>query len=313
MKILVTGSVAYDVLLGYDGSFADAIDPNALEELSVSFYSPHFERHHGGTGANIAWNLKLLGVDPLLVSTVGSDGGEYLSLLRDRGIATDHVEQLDSAVTATAIIGTDSGERQVTFFHPGADADGSFPDLSQQRDNLSYAIISARNAVLMMDAVRWCEKYKVPYLFDPGQQVIGLSEDELNYGVDHSAGVIANEYEWELLSKKLHCSEENCLSKTPLLIVTRGEAGVTCFCEEGAITTSACTPEQVMNPTGAGDAFRAGLLFGLHHGWSNHDSLRLGSAMGSLAVEIPGTLLDTLDREHVWQRAEQTYGEKLPE
>jgi adenosine kinase len=312
MKILVTGSTAYDVMLGYDGSFADAIDPNALSELSVSFFSPRFERHHGGTGANIAWNLKLLGVDPQLVSTVGSDGGAYKALLEERGITTEFVEKLENHVTATAIIGTDTGERQITFFHPGADADGSWPDLADRREDFSHAIISPRNAVLMNAAVHWCTENAVPYLFDPGQQVISLSDDELRFGIDNSAGLIVNEYEWGLISERLNITEENALLKTPMLIVTRGENGVTCFCEDGALNIGPCTPEKVVNPTGAGDAFRAGLLAGMKSGWSRIDSLRLANAMGSLAVELEGTLIDHCDHDAVWARAEMTYGEKLP-
>ncbi len=312
MKILVNGSTAYDVLLGYDGSFADAIDPSALDSLAVSFFSPHYARHHGGTGANIAWNLKLLGTEPMLVTTIGSDGGDYRTLLEDRDISVEYVEQLTSGATATAIIGTDSSERQITFFHPGADADGSFPDLSDRREEISHAIISPRNAVLMMEGVRWCEKYKVPFFFDPGQQVIALSDDELRFGVEHCAGLIANEYEWGLISNRLNITEENALLKTPMVIVTRGDAGVTCFCKDGALNVGPCTPEKVVNPTGAGDAFRAGLLTGLQAGWSNIDALRLGNAMGSLAVELEGTLIDHVDRDAVWSRAQIAYGESLP-
>lgn len=311
MKILVTGSTAYDVLLGYDGSYSDAIDPSALDSLAVSFFSPHYARHHGGTAANIAWNLHLLGADPLTVSTVGSDGGEYKALLEERGIDSSYIEQLDDYVTATAIIGTDAGERQITFFHPGADAHGSFPDLNSERDGLSHAIISPRNAVLMMDAVRWCQKFAVPYLFDPGQQVIGLSDDELRLGIDGSFGLIANEYEWGLIAKRLNMNEENILSKTEHLIVTEGENGVTCFCKEGPHNIGPCKADKVINPTGAGDAFRAGLLYGLSNNWNTTDSLRLGNAMGSFAVEIEGTLLDRIDRDQVWSRCERTYGEKL--
>src|SRR3989344_4239911 len=208
MKILVTGSKAYDVLLGYDGSFADAIDPTALNRLSVSFFSPHFARHHGGTGANIAWNLKLLGGDPLLVSTVGSDGGEYLALLEERGVSTKFLEKREDSVTATAIIGTDTSERQIAFFHPGADAKGVWPNLQDHREDIAHAIISPRNPILMMEGAHWCEKYKVPFLFDPGQLIIGLSADELMFGVRSGAGVIANEYEWGLLSEKLRLSTD---------------------------------------------------------------------------------------------------------
>ena len=312
MKILVNGSTAYDVLLGYNGSFADAIDTSALDSLAVSFFSPHYARHHGGTGANIAWNLKLLGTEPILVTTIGTDGGDYRTLLEDRDISTQYVEQLSSGATATAIIGTDSSERQITFFHPGADADGSWPNLNDDRDDISHAIISPRNAVLMMEGVRWCDKYKVPFIFDPGQQVIALSDDELRFGVEHSAGVIANEYEWGLISDRLYLDEKTALTKTSMVIVTRGDAGVTCFSEDGALNVGPCPPDKVVNPTGAGDAFRAGLLTGLQAKWSLIDSLRLGNAMGSLAVEIEGTLLDSLDKEAVFSRAEQTYGEALP-
>ncbi|MBT4120337.1 MAG: hypothetical protein HOG89_03225 [Candidatus Peribacter sp.] len=312
MKILVNGSTAYDVLLGYNGSFADAIDPSALDSLAVSFFSPHYARHHGGTGANIAWNLKLLGTEPMLVTTIGTDGGDYRTLLEDRKISVEHVEQLTTGATATAIIGTDSSERQITFFHPGADADGSWPDITDRREEISHAIISPRNAVLMMEGVRWCNEYKVPYLFDPGQQVIALSDDELRFGVEHSAGVIANEYEWGLISERLNLTEENALLKTPMVIVTQGDKGVLCYCESGALNVGPCAPEKVVNPTGAGDAFRAGLLTGLQNGWSNIDALRLGNAMGSLAVELEGTLIDHVDHDAIWQRAADAYGETLP-
>lgn len=312
MKILVNGSAAYDVLLGYNGSFADAIDSANLDSLAVSFFSPHYAKHHGGTGTNIAWGLHLLGASPLLVTTIGSDGADYRTLLEDRGISIEYVEQLSSAPTATAIIGTDSSERQITFFHPGADASGSWPQLSDRREEISYAIISPRNAVLMMDGVRWCAEYKVPFFFDPGQQVIALSDDELRYGVENSAGVIANEYEWGLISERLHMTEENALLKTPMVIVTRGEGGVTCFCEEGALNIGPCIADRVVNPTGAGDAFRAGFLVGLQNGWSRSHCLRLGNVMGSYAVEAEGTLMDHVGIDDIWNRAQMTYDEALP-
>ncbi|MDA0375942.1 MAG: carbohydrate kinase family protein [bacterium] len=312
MKILVNGSTAYDLLLGYNGSFADAIDTSALDTLAVSFFAPHFARHHGGTAANIAWSLNLLGKDPMLVTTVGSDGIEYRNLLENRGISIEYVEQLQTAATATAIIGTDSSARQITFFHPGADADGSFPDLLDRREEISHAIISPRNAVLMMEGIRWCTEYKVPFFFDPGQQVLALSDDELRFGVEHSEGVIANEYEWGLITDRLGIDEQSALETTSMVIVTRGDAGVTCFSKEGALNVGPCTPDQVVNPTGAGDAFRAGFLAGLQSEWSLIDSLRLGNAMGSLAVEIEGTLIDHVDRDAVWARAEEVYGEHLP-
>lgn len=321
MKILVTGSIAYDVLLSYDGSFKDAIDPSDLEHLSVSFFSPHYARHHGGVGANIAWNLKLLKQDPLLVGTVGHDGGAYTALLEERGIATKHIEVLQEHVTATAIIGTDSSERQIAFFHPGADAHGHWPDLSDDRDDLAYAVIGARNPVLMLDAVRWCQKFKVPYLFDPGQLIIGLSKDDLLASIKGSAGVIVNAYEWSLLSEKIGMSVEDVLGMMSYLIVTHGEEGLTIYeSKEGkegkedvrSMIIPACKPDRLVNPTGAGDALRAGLLSGLIAGWNLEEAGMLGAALASFVVEQEGTLLDDVDLEEVLGRAEENYEKKLP-
>ncbi len=312
-RVLVVGSTAYDLLLSSDGSFADGISAQDIDTLSVAFLAQRFARHHGGTGANIAWNLNLLGGQPLLVSTVGNDGGEYLALLKERGVDVKYIEQLEEHATATAIVSTDSAERQITFFHPGADQHGSWPDLSQERDDISYAIISPRDIKLMLESIEWCKKFSVPYIFDPGQQILSFGSDELHRAVKGSAGVVLNEYEWSLFSKVLNCTEENIQSHTPLLVITRGEHGVTYFNADGARNVASCKPDQIINPTGAGDAFRAGLLTGLSSGWDILDCVRLGASMGSFAVESEGTLMDQLDVEQVWLRADMAYRESLPE
>lgn len=312
VSVLVTGSTAYDILLGYDGSFADAIDQSALEELSVSFFVPHHQKRHGGTAPNIAWGIALLGGSPTMVSTIGGDAHSYAALLKDNGVDVSHLEILEEEVTATATIGTDTSQRQITFFHPGADANGSLPDLSAKAGEFSYAIISPRNAVLMMQAVHFCKDNGVKYIFDPGQQTIALGDDELRFGIENSFGVVANEYEWGLISDRLNMTEENACMQTDLLIVTRGSAGITCFSQDGARTVAPCVADSVVNPTGAGDAFRAGLLRGLDAGWNSTDCLRLGSAMGSFAVEIPGTLIEHATKEDIADRAEKTYSETLP-
>jgi adenosine kinase len=311
-KVLVTGSVAYDILLGYEGSFADAIAPASLQNLSLSFFSPHYTRHHGGTAANIAWNVKLLGGDPLVVSTVGSDGGSYKALLAERGIDVTYIEEKEGQVTATAIIGTDRDERQIAFFHPGADAEGTWPDLSAERDDLAYAIVSPRDTRQMTEAMYWCTHFKVPVLFDPGQQVIAFSADELKRLTKMGTGVIVNDYEWSLLREALKVDEHTMFELTPVVIVTHGEKGVTMFSREGALTLKPCRPDRVVDPTGAGDAFRGGLLFGLSSGWPIVSCCQLGAAMGSKAVEQEGTLMDSLDLDEVWTRVEETYGQALP-
>ena len=312
-RTLITGSVAYDVLLGYDGSFADAMEEGDIDHLSVSFFAPRYARHHGGTGANIAWNLRMLGGDPLLVSSVGArDGGAYKALLEERGIDTKYLELVPKQVTATAIIGTDTSERQIAFFHPGADAHGTWPDLWEDRDDIVCAIISPRDPVAMMQAAEWCQKTETPYIFDPGQQVIGLGEDELKSCVSHAKGVITNAYEWDLLSARLNMSTEAVMELSGLLIVTQGDKGATIYTKQKTYVVPVCPAEKVVNPTGAGDAFRAGLLYGMSRKWDILSSARLGSVMGSLVVGIEGTLLPNIDREAVWARAEEVYGAKEP-
>lgn len=309
---MITGSIAYDLLLSYEGSFADALKGKDVDRLSVSFFAPHLERHHGGTGSNIAWNLRLLGGDPLLVGTVGTDGGAYCALMEERGIDTSHIEQRKDSITATAIIGTDNGERQIAFFHPGADSLGRFPDLSHDRDDIAWGIVGARNPILMLEAVRWCGNAGLPLLFDPAQQIIALSPDELRSAIAVSRGVICNEYEWSVLSERTGMQTKDILKTTEFLIVTLGDKGVALHTKKGVEEIPVCTPDQVVNPTGAGDAFRAGLLFGLEKAWNLTDCCRLGAAMGSKVVQIEGTLLEDLDREEVWERAKMAYEKSLP-
>ncbi|TSD00438.1 MAG: adenosine kinase [Candidatus Peregrinibacteria bacterium Greene1014_49] len=313
-KILITGSIAYDLLLSYEGSFADALKQKSMDRLSVSFFAPHMKRHHGGTGSNITWNLRLLGGDPLLVGTVGTDGGSYCALMEERGIDTKHVERRKDSITATAIIGTDNGERQIAFFHPGADALGTWPTatLSDDCDDIAWAIVGARNPVLMMEAVRWCDKAGLPLLFDPAQQIIALSTDELRSAVAASRGVICNEYEWSVLSERTEMQKKDIVKTAEFLIVTLGDKGVALHSKKGTENISACIADQVVNPTGAGDAFRAGLLFGLEKKWDLSACCKLGAAMGSKVVEIEGTLMESLDLEEVWERARKAYGDVLP-
>lgn len=303
--------MAYDVLLGYDGSFKDAIGSD-LSTLSVSFFSPRYAKHHGGTGSNISWTLATLGAKPMLVTTIGNDGLEYKDFLKARGVDVTHIEQKKEHVTATAIIGTDNAERQIAFFHPGADAHGDWPELSDDREDLAYAIVSPRNPLLVMEAVRWCDKWKVPLLFDPGQIIIALSPDELAAAIKVSTGVICNNYEWDLLSEKTGMKEKDVLKHTEYLVVTHGEGGVSIHTRDKKHDLRACAADKVVNPTGAGDALRAGFLTGIVSGWDLEKSGMLGAGVASFVVEQEGTLLDMLDMDEVRSRVKQTYGVDLP-
>lgn len=307
-RFLINGSIAFDLLLGHDGSFLTGIDPSALQKLSVNYLAQTFVRHHGGTAANIGWTLSLLGHKPTLVSSLGLDGGPYATLLEERGIDLQFVDRHQDAITATAVIGTDSHERQISFFHPGADAHGKFPDLSTMREEISYAIMSPRNPLLMLQGAAACHTLKIPYLFDPGQVVHAFGADELKRAISQSAGLVVNEYEWSLVQKKLEWNEDDALAMSGLLVITLGEKGLRILTEKEDTMIPACQPEKFINPTGAGDAARAGLLIGLASGWSMSKTGRLAAALGCLATEQEGTLLQDLTWETVEERILSAYG-----
>lgn len=311
MKFLVNGSIAFDLLLSHDGSFLSGIDTKNLENLSVNYLAQGFVKHHGGTAANISWTLALLGHEPIAIGAVGLDGHAYLALLRERGVITNLIERREDAITATAVIGTDTSERQISFFHPGADGLASLPDFSDEQD-IAHAIISPRSPVLMLKAAHLCSKLKIPYLFDPGQVVHAFSDDELRQTVTASAGLIVNEYEWQLASGKLGWTEAEVVARCGMLVVTLGEKGLRIATKKETVEIPACKADSVVNPTGAGDAVRAGLLVGLSSQWSLTDTGRLAAILGCLLVEQEGTLLNALDAETLQERALQNYGKKLP-
>lgn len=311
MRFLVNGSVAFDLLLSHEGSFLSGIDPKNLDRLSVNYLAPGFKRHHGGVAANIGWNLALLGHAPVLLAAVGHDGHDYLKLLRSKGVDVSHVDTVPKAITATAVIATDLDERQISFFHPGADAFGTMPDFSSLKD-LSFAIMGPRNPMLMLDGAERCKKASIPFLFDPGQVVHAFGQDEFRRAITGSRGLVVNEYEWGLASGKLGWNEKEVVDAAGMLIVTLGDKGIRFVTKDGDFIVPPCKPVQVVNPTGAGDAARAGLLIGLASGWSLRDAGRLAAVLGCLLVEQEGTLLDALDVATVRKRARENYGEELP-
>jgi len=312
MRFLVNGSIAFDLLLNHEGSFLTGIDADHLDRLSVNYLAQGFVRHHGGTAANIGWHLALLGHCPLLLGAVGSDGSDYLSLLADRGADISLVETRTDALTATAVIATDSSERQISFFHPGADGKSVFPDITEYAKDMTYAIMSPRNPLLMLEGAAVCAHLGIPYLFDPGQVVHAFGSDELRRAVSESAGLIVNEYEWGLASAKLGMDTAHVVEACGLLMITLGEKGMIFHTKENVVTIAPCVTKKLINPTGAGDAARAGILHGLGAGWSLKDAGRLGAVLGCLVAEQEGTLLDKLDIKDLQNRAKATYGFELP-
>lgn len=310
-KVLVAGSVAYDTFLHYGKSFVDGIDPKALDELSMSFLMESCTKNFGGTGLNSTWNLKLIGLDPLLSATVGKDGDTCLQLLKEKKIRTDLIRKLEDEVTANATIATDSEGHQITFFHSGASGLRSWPpDLDPK--GIGAAIIGPATPSLTLTGLHWCKEHDIPCIFDPGQELLGFNREQVLQAIEWSAGVVMNAYEAGLLTSLIDKPVEKIAKLTPYLIITHGHHGFVIYEGQKMEGRPRVDADKVVNPTGAGDAFRAGVIYGRLHDWTLMEGAQLGAALASKVVEQEGALLPSVDMKEVRARAEKTYGSALP-
>lgn len=310
--ILVTGTIAQDHLFQYGSEFLEQLrEATSMEVLSISFQPYQYVKRNGGTGANISWNIALLGSKPFLVGNIGPDGLYYKDILQQRGIDVRYVDIKETAMTATGICCTDRQGHQIWFFYRGADAVGHWPDLASL-NAVRYAIIGARHHPCMLEALEWCHHQSIPSLFDPGQEILRFTPEELSLAIDLSTGIIMNEFEWGIFSKRIHMTAEEIAQKTQYLIITKGEDGHSIYTKNGSQTYPRCNCDKPIDPTGAGDAFRAGLICGLTNNWTLEQSSKLGAALASLVVEQDGTLLPALDHRLLQERVKDAYGELLP-
>lgn len=287
MNIVVTGSIAYDYLMSFPGRFTDHVLPEHIERVSLSFLVDSMDKRRGGCAPNIAYTLALLGERPILMATAGEDFGEYRAWLDAAGVDTTHVKQVPGKFTASFFCSTDKHNNQIASFYTGAMADAgelSFRTLPA----CSLAIISPNDPGAMVQYADECRTLGIPFMFDPGQQCARMSGSELQEGLSGAAMVICNDYELELLKQKTGLSERDILSRCPTLIVTKGEHGSSIVTAGGQIDVPAVTPRRIVDPTGVGDAFRAGFLKGLALGLSHQISAQIGSVAATYVLEHLG-------------------------
>ena len=296
-RALICGSLAFDTIMVFGDRFANHILPDMIHILNVSFLVPHMRREYGGCAGNIAYNLALLGDEGIPMATVGSDFGAYREWLIKAGVPLEHVRVIDSELTAQAFITTDLDDNQITAFHPGAMQHSHVNRVSEARD-IALGIVAPDGREGMIEHAAQFAAAGVPFIFDPGQGLPMFGPEELQRFLSQARWVTVNDYEWQLLQQKSRWSVADMTARIEALIVTLGAAGSVIHTRGEQILIPAAPVREVVDPTGCGDAFRAGLIHGLLHGLDWRATGHIASLMGAMKVEARGT------QNHRFTRAE---------
>lgn len=289
MTIVISGSMAYDRIMDFPGYFADHILPEKIHVINVSFTVNHLVEKFGGTAGNIAYALSLLGEKPLIVATMGHDYQPYFEWLAKNRIATGHIQIIPEETTAGAYITTDRADNQITGFNPGAMKHRTDFDFGGLKPSESIAIIAPGNLDDMMNYSEACAGKGIPYIFDPGQSLPGWRPEELLKCIRGARLLISNDYELELICKQTALGRDKLCGLTETVITTLGEAGSRVSTKEGDIAIPTAPAKKVVDPTGCGDAYRGGLIYGITHGKSLAEAALMGSVAASFCIEVYGT------------------------
>lgn len=310
MTALICGSVAYDVVMVFDGRFKDHILPDRIHMLNVAFLVPALRRNFGGCAGNIGYNLKLLGGSGSVMAAVGTDFAPYRAWMKDCGLSTQYIRELDNEYTPQAYITTDADNNQITAFHPGA---MNHAQINQVPTNagITLGIVAPENRDGMIQHAAQFKAAGIPFIFDPGQGMTLFDGAELSRFIDQASWVAANDYEASLLCERTGRSLEQIAAQVKALIVTRGSEGSQIYVGGERLDIPVCTPRTVADPTGCGDAYRAGLLYGLQKDlpWSKIG--RIASLMGALKIERHGTQNHRFTFEEFAARYRDSFGSAL--
>jgi adenosine kinase len=302
--------MAYDTIMVFQDHFKKHILPEQIHILNVSFLVPDMRREFGGTGGNIAYNLRLLGESPALMATVGHDFDPYQARLDELGISTRHVRRVDGQFTAQGFITTDLDDNQITAFHPGA---MSFAHLNHVADapGAKLGIVSPDGRQGMVDHTREFREAGVPFVFDPGQGLPMFSGDDLVSMMAGARALTVNSYEARIIEQKTGRAMEDFARELEAVVVTHGAEGSQVFTRGQRIDVPCVAPEAVVDPTGCGDAYRAGLLYGMARGWDWAKSARLASVMGSIKIAHRGGQNHRPAQATIATRFKSAFGEAL--
>ena len=310
MTILVCGSIAFDTIMVFRDQFKRHILPEQIHILNVAFLVPELRREFGGTAGNIAYNLKLLGEDPLIMATVGHDFDPYEERLSRLGLSRRYVRRLEHEFTAQAFITTDIDDNQITAFHPGAMSRSHLNRIADAPE-ARFGIVSPDGRDGMIEHARDFAEAGVPYIFDPGQGLPIFSGPELLDLIGGAAALAVNDYEARVVEQKTGLDLEALARKVGCVVVTKGAEGSTLWLADERVEIPAVKASALVDPTGCGDAYRAGLLYGMARRWPWPRSARLASVMGALKIAHRGGQNHRPSRAAIADALRENFGETL--
>ena len=306
MTALICGSLAFDTIMVFPGHFKNEILPDKVHMLNVSFTVPEMRREFGGCAGNIAYSLRLLGGQGMPMGTVGRDFRPYAEWLEKHDIDARYVRVIEDMYTAQAYITTDLDDNQITAFHPGAMGVSHVQPVPEEAFSVGAVSPDGRDG--MIEHSRQFVERGIPFLFDPGQGLPLFNGEELRSFIDAANWVAVNEYEAEMLSKRTGWTLEQICARVEALVVTRGAEGSTIYTEARRWDVPSATPHALSDPTGCGDAYRAGLLFGLMNGFEWETIGRVASLMGAIKIERPGTQNHYFTPDEFRERFREEFG-----
>lgn len=305
-NILICGSVAFDTITVFEGYFKDHILPDSIHSLSVSFFVPSMRKEYGGCAGNIAYNLRLLGGNPMPVGTVGNDAEDYLTHMQKLGINTSMIRVLPDMYTPQCFITTDLDNNQIASFHPGAMMRSAENDLTGQQ--AAWGIVAPDSKDAMFAHAHRLHAQGTPFVFDLGQAMPLFSGDDLKLMLTLAQVLTANDYEASTITQRTGLSMPEIAQTLQAVVVTRGAAGATLYQGSDETTINPVAVEHVVDPTGCGDAHRAGLLYGLTEGWSMLDACRLANLMGGFKIASRGPQNHNPTRAEINAALDHHYG-----
>ena len=313
MAVLATGSVAFDYILTFRGRFRDHILPEQTHILNLSFLVDSLERRRGGVAANYAYNLSLLGYPSAILATAGADAGSYRGWLQERGIDCSGMRLLDGEITATGFTTSDLDDNQITGYYGGAMNQAASLGLDDTDAPVEAVIVGPNAPGAMLRLAGECRRNAIPWVFDPAHQLPHLSAEDLEEGMRGAWILVGNDYEIELVRRRMGRTVEELADLAGMIVTTLGRRGSVILSEGVRVEIPAAPALEERDPTGAGDAFRAGLVAGLRRGLAVEEAGRVASLAATYAVECVGTIEHAYSREGFARRYQEVFGSPLPD